>query len=133
MIFVEPSFLISLYGQNANNHRESVKIFKKLDDTNLVISYLVIAEVLTVLRKLKQEDIIVENAYNSMIREMIVIDDTAYIEKSFKACLVNDVGFFDNVYHILMNDLGIKDIISFDDDFDIFDDIRRISSSKHFN
>ena len=110
-----------------------MKIFQKLDDSNLVISYMVIAEVLTVLRKLKQEDIIVENAYNSMIREMIVIDDTTYYEKSFKACLINEIGFFDNVYHILMNDLGIKDILSFDADFDIFDDIKRISSSKHFD
>lgn len=132
MIFVEPTFLINLYAQKAKNHEESVKIFQKLADVNLVISYMVIAEVLTVLRKLKQDDIIVENAYNSMIREMIVIDDTSYYEKSFKACLVNEIGFFDNVYHILMNDLGIKDIISFDDDFDIFDDIKRISSSKSF-
>ncbi len=132
MIFVEPSFLISLYAQKAKHHEESVKIFQKLDDGNLVISYMVIAEVLTVLRKLKQEDITVENAYNSMIREMIVIDDTTYYEKSFKACLINEIGFFDNVYHILMKDLGIKDIISFDDDFDIFDDIRRIASSKSF-
>jgi predicted nucleic acid-binding protein len=133
MMFVEPSFLINLYAQKATDHQESVKIFQKLDGINLVISYMVIAEVLTVLRKLKQEDITVENAYNSMIREMIVIDDTSYYEKSFKACLVNEIGFFDNVYHILMKDLKIKDILSFDHDFDIFDDIRRISSSKHFD
>ena len=56
MIFLEPSFLISLFFQN-KNHKKSKKIFKHFEDEKLVISWMVIAEVLTVLRKLKQTNI----------------------------------------------------------------------------
>ena len=125
MKFVEPSFLISLFHKKSNRYEKSKKIFNNLKDNDLSISYMVIAEVLTVLRKLKVKDELVEKAYNSMIN-MIVIDDTLYYEKSFKACLTNEIGFFDNLYYILMKDLGIGEIISYDNDFDIFEDINRI-------
>ena len=87
---------------------------------------MVIAEVLTVLRKLKQTDINVKHAYNSMINDFIIIDDTIYYEKTFIASLTNKVGFFNNLYYILMKDLEINEIISFDFDLDIFEDIKRI-------
>ncbi|MDR2966837.1 MAG: type II toxin-antitoxin system VapC family toxin [Methanobacteriaceae archaeon] len=125
MIFLEPSFLISLFFQN-KNHKKSKKIFKRIEDEKLVISWMVIAEVLTVLRKLKQSDINVKHAYNSMINDFIIIDDTIYYEKTFIASLTNKVGFFDNLYYILMKDLEINEIVSFDPDFDIFEDIKRI-------
>jgi len=125
MIFIEPSFLISLFFKN-KNHKKSKKIFKHLEDEKFVISWMVIAEVLTVLRKLKQSDINVKHAYNSMINDFIIIDDAIYYEKTFIASLTNNVGFFDNLYYILMKDLEINEIISFDPDFDIFKDIKRI-------
>lgn len=126
MKFVEPSFLISLFHKKSSKHEKSKKIFNNLEDKNLSISYMVIAEVLTVLRKLKADNELVKEAYNSMINYMIIIDDTLYYEKSFKACLINDIGFFDNLYYILMKDLEIDEIISYDNDFDIFNDINRI-------
>jgi len=125
MIFVEPSFLISLFFQN-KNHKKSKKIFKDFEDEKLVISWMVIVEVLTVIRKLKQSDTNVKHAYNSMINDFIIIDDTVYYEKTFIASLTNKIGFFDNLYYILMKDLEINEIISFDPDFDIFKDIKRI-------
>ncbi|KZX16096.1 hypothetical protein MBCUT_10730 [Methanobrevibacter cuticularis] len=39
----------------------------------------------------------------------------------------NNIGFFDNLTHVFMVDTGIEEIASFDEDFDIFDDIKRIS------
>ena len=36
------------------------------------------------------------------------------------------LGFLNNFYQILMVDLGINEIVSFDLDFDIFDNIKRI-------
>ena len=61
-----------------------------------------------------------------MVNDFIIIDDTIYYEKTFIASLTNKVGFFDNLYYILMKDLEINEIISFDPDFDIFEDIKRI-------
>ena len=126
MKFIEPSFLISFFHKKSIKHERSKKIFKKLSKEDLAISYMVIGEVLTFLRKLKANDDMVEKAYNSMINDMIVIDDSSFYEKSFKASLANDIGFFNNLYHILMVDLGIKEIVSFNPDFDIFDDIKRV-------
>jgi predicted nucleic acid-binding protein len=125
MIFLEPSFLISLFFKN-KNHRNANKIFKMIEKEKLVISYMVIAEVLTVLRKLKQSDADVTNAYYSMINDFLVIDDTTYYEKTFINSLTNKIGFFDNLYYILMKDLEITEIVSFDPDFDIFKDIKII-------
>jgi len=125
MIFLEPSFLISIFFQN-EKHKKAKKIFKSFENEKLVISFMVIAEVLTVLRKLDQTDIDVKHAYNSMINDFLVIDDTVYYEKTFIASLTNEIGFFDNLYYILMKDLEINEIISFDPDFDIFKDIKRI-------
>ncbi|GAA5819570.1 MAG: type II toxin-antitoxin system VapC family toxin [Methanobrevibacter sp. CfCl-M3] len=125
MIFLEPSFLISLFFKN-KNHEKSNKIFKTIEKEKLVISYMVIAEVLTVLRKLKQSDNDVKHAYYSMINDFLVIDDTVYYEKTFITSLSNNIGFFDNLYYILMRDLEIAEIVSFDPDFDIFKDIKII-------
>jgi len=126
MKFVEPSFLISFYHEKSNKHEKSKDIFANINNEELAISYMVIAEVLTVLRKLKTNNKLTKKAYNSMINDMIIIDDTIYYEEAFKASLTNNIGFFDNLYYILMKDLKINEIISFDNDFDIFNDINRI-------
>ncbi|MDR0912984.1 MAG: PIN domain-containing protein [Methanobrevibacter sp.] len=124
MKFLEPSFLISFYHEKSKKHKKSKKIFKTLNKQDLVISYMVIAEVLTVLRKIKTRDELVKKAYNSMIDDLIVLDDTSYYEQAFQKSLTNKIGFFDNLYYILMKDLKIKEIISFDHNFDIFEDIK---------
>lgn len=125
MIFIEPSFLISFYNEKSNKHEKSKELFFKLNNDDFIISYMVIAEVLTVLRKINVSDEIVEKAYNHMVK-MIVVDDTGYYHETFKYSLKNKIGFFDNLYYILMKDLKIKNIVSFDQDFDIFNDIKRI-------
>jgi predicted nucleic acid-binding protein len=130
MIFLEPSFIISFYSEKSKKHKEAIKIYNKIEKEELFISYMVIAEVLTVLRKLNTKDQLVENAYNHMISELKVIDDAEYYEQSFKECLNNKIGFFDNLYYILIKDLGINKIITFDTDFNIFEDINKISKTK---
>jgi len=130
MIFLEPSFIISFYSEKSKKHKEAIKIYNKIEKEELFISYMVIAEVLTVLRKLNTKDQLVENAYNHMISELKVIDDTEYYEQSFKECLNNKISFFDNLYYILIKDLGINKIITFDTAFNIFEDINKISKTK---
>ncbi|MDR2544902.1 MAG: PIN domain-containing protein [Methanobrevibacter sp.] len=129
-MFLEPSFIISFYAEKSNKHKEAIRILNKVEKKNMYISYIVIAEVLTVLRKINSKDFIVEDAYNHMVNEIKIIDDTEYYEESFKSCLDNKTGFFDNLYYILMKDLGIKNIITFDPDFNIFNDINKISNIK---
>lgn len=126
MIFIEPSFLVSFYHRKSKKHEKSKKIFYKFCEEDFVISLMVIAEVLTVLRKLKVSNTLVEKAYNNMVK-MIVIDDTTYYEKTFKYSLRNEIGFFDNLYYLLMKDLNIDNIVTFDKDFNIFEDITIIN------
>jgi predicted nucleic acid-binding protein len=125
MAFVEGSFIVSLFHKKSKKHEKSKKIFYQLGSEYFIISYMVIAEVLTILRKLNVDNSIVEDAYETMIK-MIVIDDTVYFEKAFKYSLKNEIGFYNNLYYIIMKELKISDIISFDKDFDTLQDINRI-------
>jgi pentatricopeptide repeat protein len=130
MIFIEPSFLISLFFKN-KYHEKTKRLFKSLKEEKFVVSFMVIAEVLTVLRKLKQNNQQVKNAYYSIINDFSVIDDTPYYEKAFQASLTNEIGFFDNLYYILMKDLKINKIASYDSDFKIFADIEIINNEEN--
>ena len=78
MKFAEPRFLISFFHKKSEKHERSKRIYKKLSGEKQLISFMVIAEVLTVLRKLKTNNDMVKKAYNCMINDMIVLDDTSY-------------------------------------------------------
>ncbi|KZX15800.1 hypothetical protein MBCUT_13040 [Methanobrevibacter cuticularis] len=49
-----------------------------------------------------------------------------HYRQALDGTLVNPIGFFDNLIYIVMLNNDIKEIISFDKDFDIFEDIGRI-------
>ncbi|MGL6298733.1 MAG: type II toxin-antitoxin system VapC family toxin [Methanobacteriaceae archaeon] len=125
MIFLETSFLIGLYVKKDKHHKKAVEIEEKIRDEKKIINKMIIYEVLTVLRKknVKTEDI--KKYYNNLI-SLVVLDDTPYHNKALENCLNNQVGFFDNLHYIHMQNKGINKIASFDKDFDIFDDITRI-------
>jgi predicted nucleic acid-binding protein len=55
-----------------------------------------------------------------------VFEDLVYYEKTLKETFINPVGFFDNLSHVVMLANNIKEIASFNKDFDIFEDIKRI-------
>lgn len=125
MIFLEASFLVSYYIKKDKYHKKAIKIMDKIDETDIVISKMVIFEVMTVLRKIKQSNEVVKEIYNNLFN-MFIIEDTLYYNQALEDCLNNEIGFFNNLYHILMINNGIKEIGSFDKDFDYFNDIKRL-------
>ncbi|KZX17524.1 tRNA(fMet)-specific endonuclease VapC [Methanobrevibacter cuticularis] len=125
MIFLETSLLVNLFVPTAQNHEKALKIMENIEDSQAIISEMVIYETLTVLRKLKQNDEMINTVYRKL-KEMIVYEDITYYEKALEDTLINSIGFFDNLSHIVMQNNNIKQIASFDKDFDIFEDIVRI-------
>ncbi|MGL4669118.1 MAG: PIN domain-containing protein [Methanobacteriaceae archaeon] len=125
MIFLETSFLVNFFVEKVQNHKRALKIMENINEKEIVISEMVIYETLTVLRKLKQNDETVNRIYEKLT-EMNVYEDRIYYSNALEDTLINNVGFFDNLSHILMINNEINEIASFDYDFDIFDDIKRI-------
>jgi predicted nucleic acid-binding protein len=125
MIFLETSFLIALYIKKDKYHDKAVQIERKTRYKQKIINKTVIYEVLTALRKMKLEDEEVKKYYNNLI-SLIILDESPYQIEALSACLNNKVGYYDNLHHLTMTNNGIKEIASFDPDFDAFDDIERI-------
>jgi len=90
-------------------------------------------EVITVLNvKLKQDPILISNVHKELNEEYKIINDTVFHGKGFKI-LLNEfnmnkerIPLFDCVYMALMKELGIKEIVSFDEHFDNKEGIKRI-------
>jgi predicted nucleic acid-binding protein len=129
MIFLETSFLINYFVPKAQNYRKANEIFENIENEPKVISKMIVYETLTVLRKLKQNETIVKKAYNSIANseDITVFEDSIYYEQALNYTLnKNKIGFFDNLSYCVMKNNNIKKIASFDKDFDIFQDIKRI-------
>jgi predicted nucleic acid-binding protein len=125
MIFLETSFLINYFVPKVQNHKLATEIMKTINENEIVISEMVIYETLTVLRKLKQNTEKVNNIYNKLT-EFNAFEDIIHYEKALELTLENKIGFFDNLSYIVMKENNIKTIASYDPDFDIFKDIKRI-------
>ena len=125
MIFLETSFLVGLFVEKDNNHNKSLEIIENIEENQAVISEMVIYETLTVLRKKNQDNEKIMDVYNRLT-EMNVFEDVIYYEQALRDTFVNSVGFFDNLSHVVMINNDIEQIVSFDPDFDMFEDIKRI-------
>jgi predicted nucleic acid-binding protein len=124
--FLETSFLVNYFVDKNKFHKEAIKIMEDIKNKEKVISEMTIYETLTVLRKLKQNDKTLKRVYKSLTK-ISVFDDKDYYNQALDYTLhKNNIGFFDNLTYIFMVDTGIKEIASFDEDFDIFGDIKRI-------
>lgn len=126
MIFLETSFLIGFYLKKDKHNKKAVEIEKSLGNRKKIINKMTLCEFLTVLRKKHVQTKDVRKYYNEILTNVIILDDSEYHNKAIENCLNNEIGFFDNLHHITMVENGIKEIASFDDDFDTFNDIKRI-------
>jgi len=126
MIFLETSFIVGLTVETDNWHQRASELFLKMG--NKITSQMVVYEVLTVLRKKKQDDKKLRIVYNSLLnsKDITVLNDVIYYDKALEYTFNNPIGFFDNLSYIVMINNNIKEIASFDPDFDIFQDIKRI-------
>lgn len=128
MIFLETSFIINLNIHKIKFHALAKEIAKEYEDKPKAISEMVIYETMTVLRKLNQDDNKLNEVYDYLINSenIEIFEDVIYYEQALKDTFINPIGFFDNLSHRVMLNNNIKQIASFDLDFDIFKDIERI-------
>ena len=126
MIFLETSFLIAFYLKKDVHNKKAVEIEKSLGNRKKIINKTTLCEFLTVLRKKNLKTNHVKKYYNEILSNVIILDDSEYHNQAIENCLNNEIGFFDNLHHITMVENGIKEIASFDNDFDTFKDIKRI-------
>jgi predicted nucleic acid-binding protein len=129
MIFLETSFIINYYVTKVQNHERALEIYKEIEKKPKYISEMTIYETLTVLRKLKQDKPLIKKVYNDLTNseDITIFEDVHLYKKALDYTLNhNKIGFFDNLSYIVMKENGIKTIASFDLDFDILKDIKRI-------
>jgi len=128
MIFLETSFIINLHIFKLQNHEKAKEIELKIENEQKAISEMVIYEIMTVLRKLNQNDEKLKEVYKELTnsKDIKVFEDVIYYEQALKETFINPVGFFDNLSRVVMLANNIEQIASFDLNFDVFTDIERI-------
>ncbi|KZX10137.1 type II toxin-antitoxin system VapC family toxin [Methanobrevibacter curvatus] len=131
MIFLETSYLINLNVPKLQNHWRAKEIWGEIKDKEKIISKMIVYETITVLRKLKQDTKTVNKVYKLLVDGKIkVLEDVLYYEQALDYALnKNTIGFFDNLSYIVMQNNDIEQIASFDEDFDIFNKIKRIGKN----
>lgn len=86
MIFLDSSFLISFFAKKDQYHEKAMKIAEKIENREKVISKLVIAETITILRlKLKAKQVL--EIYSNLPENFRVIEDQKYYNNAMKEFL----------------------------------------------
>lgn len=127
MYFLDTTFIVALFVSNDQWHQKAVEIFEKIKIDEFIISKLVIAETITVLKnKLNAKEI--REIYRTLPKIVNVIDDYEFFDDAMEIFVKYDskISFFDSMYIYLMKKENITEIISFDSDFDRVNGINRI-------
>lgn len=127
MIFLDTTFIVGLFVSNDYWHESAVKVYNDIKNQKLVISKLVIAETVTVLKnKLKTKDII--EIYRNIPNFFEIIEDENLFDEAMVEFVKYDssISFFDAMYVAIMKNQKIDKIASFDSDFDKIDDLVRV-------
>lgn len=127
MYFLDTVFIVALFVSNDQWHEQAVEIYQQIKDKKLVISKLVIAETVTILKnELKTKDI--HEIYMNIPNFFDVVDDNLNYNEAMDGFVKYDstISFFDAMYVAIMKKEKIIKIVSFDDDFDKVDGIVRI-------
>ena len=128
MIFLDTSFLISLFGNQQKNHKNAKKIYKKYEkiEPNKIINGVVLAETLNQSNKCQTEPY---ELYKTLKQDTNIVciekEDYEYglkLNKHYN----NSINYKDCLILKTMLDYRINKIMSFDRDFDKIDGITRI-------
>ena len=129
MIFLDANYIISLYVETEKDHKRALEIRKKIENEEKVVSKLVIAEIINVLYiKLKIGKKLIKRIYEEIKNNYNIIEDSYIYDKTIDKIMNSQkrFPFFDYVFITLMEDLGIKEIATFDKHFDNIDGIVRV-------
>lgn len=125
--FLDTTFIVALFVSNDQWHSQSLKVYDNIKNQELVISNLVIAETITVLKnKLKTKDI--SEIYHNLSNIFDIIDDNLIFDEAMDIFTKYDstISLFDAMYVAVSKKEGINEIVSFDADFDKIDGIVRV-------
>ncbi len=125
MIFVDSSFFIAITDQKDQWHEKAKKIPIRED---IVVSDLVISEVLTEIGRRKGGKVSQKIFYYFIDNCKVIYLDAESLFTAWQDFLKYDgtLSFADAVSIMIMQDLGIGEIISFDSDFDKVSGVNRI-------
>lgn len=117
MIFLDTSYLIAFFVKREENHERAVEIANIIKNEEKIISKLVVAETITVLKKKLQTKDIAE-IYDTL-KNFTTTEDSHLFDNAFQHFIKYDgeISFFDAVYIAIMEDFKIHQIVSFDSDF----------------
>ena len=127
MIFLDTTFVVGLFVSNDDWHESAVKVYNEIRNEKLVISNLVIAETVNILKnKLETKDIL--EIYRNIPNFFYVVDDNALYDAAMNEFVKYDssISFFDAMYVAIMKKEDIFKIASFDSDFDKVDNLIRL-------
>lgn len=127
MIFLDTTFVVALFVSNDDWHESAVRVYDEIRNEKLVISNLVIAETVTILKnKLKTKDIM--EIYRNIPNFFHVVDDNSLYGEAMNEFVKYDstISFFDAMYVAVMKKEDIIKIASFDSDFDNVDNLVRL-------
>ena len=131
MIFLDANFVIALSLKKHDKHERATEIWNNILNKEKITSKTVVAEVSNVLNTRLKENIELTNkVYKFMFNKLIVAYDYDYHDEALKHMNLyypERVPFFDCIYMALMEELGIKEIATFDKHFDLNKNIKRIN------
>ena len=109
-------------------HEKAVEVNKIIEKEEKIISSLVITEVLTVLKQKKKVKNIekIKEIYNIILDSCSLIEDFDYYDKATEEYFNNEIGFYDSMYIVLVRELELNGIVSFDEHFDNKKGIKKI-------
>jgi predicted nucleic acid-binding protein len=127
LYFLDTTFIVGLLVSTDQWNEPAVEIYNQIKNEELVISKLVIAETITILKnKLSTKDI--REIYRNLPNMFKIIEDTDFFDEAMEIFIKYDseISFFDSMYIFLMKNENILKLVSFDHDFDRIDGIIRI-------
>jgi len=122
MIFLDANFLLAYFIETEKEHKKATKIYEEIEDQQLIISNSVILEVITVATiKIKVSKELLKTIFYELNKgEFGIIEDIPYINKGMDRVikyLPQRIPLFDCLYMELIEQIGIKQIATFDKHF----------------
>jgi predicted nucleic acid-binding protein len=128
MIFLDTSYFIALFNEKDYFHKRAVEVNEIIKNEDKIISNLVITEVLTVLKQKKKVKNIekIKEIYSNILDSCSLIEDFDYYDKATEEYFNNEIGFYDSMYIVLVRELELDGLVSFDEHFENRDGVVRI-------
>lgn len=131
MIYLDTTFIVSLFINTEVHHQKSVKIWNDNRNEEKIISNVILSETITLLKiKLKENTKAIIEIFESIIDTCkIIYEDKQLTMKSFKVFVKYDstISLADALSVAIMQKLKIIEIASWDSDFNKIEGIIRLT------